>query len=189
MRLRIVSGDLGGRIIQIGGDAQWFRPTVERCRQAVAETIKQSIPGALVVDLCAGSGAFGFEMLSRGATAAHFVEVDRQRAMEITKHARLFRVEDRCTVHAADVSKFLRRCTDHFDIAFYDPPYDDDALASLVPSILPILTDAGTLLYERSSSRAPAVPHEGILAQTRVYGDTSVDFLRRAPNVSQMPSL
>ncbi|MBN2188552.1 MAG: RsmD family RNA methyltransferase, partial [Chitinispirillaceae bacterium] len=80
MRLRIIAGVLRGRILQCPGRQLAFRPTLERTRTAMADMLQPRIGGSITADLCAGSGAFGFEMLSRGAARVDFIENDRRAA-------------------------------------------------------------------------------------------------------------
>jgi 16S rRNA (guanine966-N2)-methyltransferase len=187
MRLRIVAGPLGGRYVTVDKNASGaaFRPTQERVRQAVAETIKARIQGAAVLDLCAGSGAFGFEMASRGAASIHFVEADRARAQCVAKHAALFGIQAICTVVQTDARKFAASsasCRQTYDIVFYDPPYGDAALASLASDLSKLLSARGILIYERDISNVPsadAFPQTGFSRETREYGDTAVEFISR----------
>jgi 16S rRNA (guanine966-N2)-methyltransferase len=180
MKLRIVSGELGRRIVMLPDSIACFRPTTERARQAIAESIKERIPGATVADVCAGSGIVGLEFISRGAQSADFVESNRQNANALTANCRLLNVSDRCTVIARDVRVFLRHFPRMYDIIFYDPPYDDPALAALVAHLVPALAPNGILIHERRSSAAPAGPIAGfVMAQTREYGDTAMDIWKR----------
>jgi 16S rRNA (guanine966-N2)-methyltransferase len=184
MRLRIVAGTLGGRYITLDKKARSsdFRPTQERVRQAVSETIKLRIPGATVVDLCAGSGAFGFEMASRGAGQVLFVESDRARARCISRHIELFGLEMACRVLSADVRTFMRSATSTYDIVLYDPPYGDKGLAALAGTLLGLVSENGVLVYERDISHMPsaeAFPPAAFGRETRTYGDTAVEFITR----------
>jgi 16S rRNA (guanine966-N2)-methyltransferase len=182
MRLRIVAGSFGRRFITVDKQAHDFRPTQERVRQAVAETVKMRIPGAAVVDLCAGSGAFGFETASRGAQSVHFVENDRGRARCIAEHAELFGIQGMCTVFQSDVRKFAASCGRTYDIVFYDPPYGDAGLAALAGALLHLVSGKGVLIYERDISEVPppdAFPQAGFSRETREYGDTAVEFIAK----------
>jgi 16S rRNA (guanine966-N2)-methyltransferase len=184
MRLRIVAGSLGGRYIAVDKNASGMdlRPTQERVRQAVAETVKTRIQGVAVLDLCAGSGAFGFEMASRGAKEVLFVEHNRARAQCIAKHAGLFGIQAICTVVQTDARKFAASCRQTYDIVFYDPPYGDAALASLVKDLPHLLSEQGLLIYERNISDvlpANVLSHGGLSRETREYGDTAVEFISR----------
>ena len=69
--MRIVAGSLKGRAI-VAPEGQGTRPTSDRARQAVFNVLEhaawsESLNGLRVIDLYAGSGALGFEAISRGA--------------------------------------------------------------------------------------------------------------------------
>ena len=106
MKLRIISGELKGRYVVVG-EGIGIRPTQERVRESVAEILKRRARGAAVADLCAGSGAFGFEMASRGASSVDFVEVDKLAAVKIRENADALGVADRVRVVRDDVRKFV----------------------------------------------------------------------------------
>jgi 16S rRNA G966 N2-methylase RsmD len=106
MKLRIISGELKGRYV-VAREGIDIRPTQERVRESVAEIVKRRVLGAAVADLCAGSGAFGFEMASRGAASVDFVEVDKRVAVNIRENAEALGVADRVRVVRDDVRKFV----------------------------------------------------------------------------------
>ena len=149
MKLRIIGGTLRGRIICLSGVAEEFRPTMDRMREAVASSLQKTIPDALVADVCAGSGAFGFEMLSRGAARVDFVEDNRLRAEAIRARAREFGVEDRCRIVCQSVQTFVRHPQPLYDIIYYDPPYESGELYSYVKDLYKMLRPHATLLVER----------------------------------------
>ena len=185
MKLRIISGDLKGRFITLPDKKVRFRPTQDRVRQSLAETIKDKIPGAVVADLCAGSGAYGFECLSRGAREAHFIEQDRISARNISDFIQRFGLEQRAGVFVQDVRRFVMTCTSAYDIIFYDPPYNDEALAGLLPKILELLSSEGTLIHERANEKGRVETAQTLFdsnrysCENRVYGDTRADFYTR----------
>jgi 16S rRNA (guanine966-N2)-methyltransferase len=185
MKLRIISGHLKGRFISLSDKSVRFRPTQERVRQALAEIIKQKIPGAAVADLCAGSGAFGLECLSRGAREAHFVEQDRVLARNISDYIERFGLGNRAVVFARDARRYVMTCTAAYDIIFYDPPYGDAALAGLLPCIMELLSPGGVLVHERAAGKERAETGQNpfddnrFSRESRVYGDTRADFYTR----------
>src|SRR3979490_1279940 len=71
--LRIIAGEFKGRRLK-APNGRTVRPTSDRVREAWFSILQQSIPEARVLDLFAGSGALGFEALSRGAVSVDFVE-------------------------------------------------------------------------------------------------------------------
>ncbi len=184
MRLRIIAGTLKGRYINIPVRNSEFRPTLERTRQSVIEIIKFHLPGAITADVCAGSGAFGFEMISRGALRVDFVEKDRQRAELLMKNSRMLAVSDLCRCVFGDVKSFIHKSKGLYQIIFYDPPYADEALAFLVPDLLKLLTPYGILVHERAQKQnfLQNLPTSELCFDSRDFGDTVVDFYRFKKN-------
>lgn len=175
MRLRIVSGTLGGRFLPVPKQATGFRPTAQRTRESVTNRIRDRIPGARVADLCAGSGAFGFEMISCGAEWVDFVEKDRRRAGLISRLATELGVKDRCAVCREDVRRFVEQASQTYDIIYFDPPYDAEHLMYAAELFPAMLSPHGVAIFERRSGQGRpwklVVPSE-----FRVYGDTTVEF-------------
>ncbi len=178
MKLRIVSGDLGGRFLPVPKPASGFRPTAERTRESVANKIRSRIPGARVADLCAGSGAFGFEMLSSGAQDVDFVEKNRLRAGLIEKLGNGLGVAERMCVYREDVRRFAQRSSGPYDIIYFDPPYDAEHLQRVVEDLGSILSNSGVVIYERRSGVSRPW---GMISPTemREYGGTVVEFFEK----------
>jgi len=193
MKLRVVAGSLKGRILAIPSRDQGFRPSRERVREAVAAILAPRIYGARVADICAGSGIFGFEMISRGARGAVFVENDRFRGAVIGKHAQRFGVADSCRIVVRDAVAFVDKCSDPFDIVYYDPPYDDVRMAKAVPLLLRLLAEGGVLAYERRSVKKRQRP-ESLFGMPqpfdcRVYGETEIYMFTNSPGKVREPPL
>ena len=124
-RVRIIAGRWRGRRLTVEDDPD-VRPTPDRVRETLFNWLAPDLPGARCLDLFAGSGALGFEAVSRGAAAA--VLVDRSRAVR----ARLGRECERLgaaravSVVEADALDWLARpaaAAVPFDIVFVDPPH------------------------------------------------------------------
>jgi len=92
------------------------------------------IVGAEVADLFAGSGSFGIEALSRGATKATFVERNRTAARTLDENLERIGFTDRATVLVAPVARVVGEIG-HVDIAFCDPPYADDPWLKLLDTV------------------------------------------------------
>jgi 16S rRNA (guanine966-N2)-methyltransferase len=184
MKLRIIAGSLRGRTIQCPDKQLLFRPTLERTRRAVADMLQPVIGGSAAADLCAGSGSFGFEMLSRGAASVDFVENNRQCTGLIREHAEKFGVTRRCRIVEQDVAGFVRSCCmteNPYDIIFFDPPYEAGGMASLVPLLRRMLSPDGMLLFQRRK-RLPET--DGVAGESdtpyaiKKFGDTVVECYR-----------
>jgi 16S rRNA (guanine966-N2)-methyltransferase len=126
--VRITAGTLRGRRLAV--PPRDVRPTSERARQAFFNITADRIRGAQFLDLFAGSGAFSFEAVSRGAAAATAVESNRKAAETITRQASEWDV--RVTAIAGDVVSTVPKLQTPFDVVYADPPYDYDAYDDLL---------------------------------------------------------
>src|SRR2546430_3993283 len=102
--IRIIAGDFKGRRLKTPvGDRT--RPTADRVREAWFSILQRSLRGARVLDLYAGSGALGFEALSRGAASAAFVEVHRAALTVLRANVKTLDVAERTSIHREDALK------------------------------------------------------------------------------------
>jgi len=168
--LRIIAGEFKGRRLKTPATNK-VRPTADRVREAWFSILQQAIPGARVLDLFAGSGALGFEALSRGAASVDFVETHRSSLAILKANSEALEVEDRVTIHRTDAVRFAERLQPgQYDVAFADPPYATDDAQRLV-----------ALFRAKPFARVFSIEHpadqfiEG--GDTRRYGDAAVTFL------------
>ncbi|MFP4417215.1 MAG: RsmD family RNA methyltransferase [Chitinispirillaceae bacterium] len=181
MKLRIKSGTLGRRVITVKSSRVSFRPTLERVRQSVVDSIGQHIPGALAADFCAGSGAFGFELISRGAKMVHFVEKDRNLVRCIREHLHIFSVQDNARVISQDLRQYIKNTSTSYDILFFDPPYFDSSLNALVNNLMRLVNPDGILLYQHDRGIAFEVAENAaITVSCRRYGRTVVEYVKHS---------
>jgi 16S rRNA (guanine966-N2)-methyltransferase len=155
------------------------RPTPARVKEALFSILGQRVDDAQILDLFAGSGALGFEALSRGAAHATFVESHRLTAAALTRTADALALRDRCTVIAALAERAVTRLTGPYDIIFADPPYALPYPATLFAQLRErgALAASSLLIYEHSSAvEAPHDPHFALLRQAR-YGAVALAFL------------
>lgn len=126
-RLRIVAGKWRSRLLPVA-DVEGLRPTPERIRETLFNWLTPGLQGKRCLDLFAGSGALGFEALSRGARSAVFVERSATAARVLRENvARL--AAEHAEVREHDALDFLAHETSElFDIVFLDPPFADDML-------------------------------------------------------------
>lgn len=120
--VRIIAGKYKGRKIEVI-DLPGLRPTHDRIRETLFNWLMEDVPDAECLDLFAGTGALGFEALSRGAKSVTFVDSEPAVLKAIASNA------ERLGVHAIDTQrvrfpKQLPSLADNtFDIAFVDPPF------------------------------------------------------------------
>ncbi|MBD3319718.1 MAG: hypothetical protein GF350_01330 [Chitinivibrionales bacterium] len=181
MKLRMVAGRFKGQYITVRGQAEKFRPTLERNRRAVADAVQPLIDNACVGDFCAGSGAIGFELISRGAKKVCFVENNRIRSQGIRKQADRWGINAECSVVENDIRSYVGKCTERFDIIYFDPPYDVSDLSLIVPRIIQLLKPDGVLLYERRRRRGEKKSFVGgnpCMIKKKIMGDSVIEFFR-----------
>src|SRR5581483_3845711 len=106
--MRIVAGTWRGRTL-IAPPGTSTRPTADRVRQALFDMLlhapwggRDTIEGATVLDVFAGTGAFGLEALSRGAAHASFIEHDHAALAALRVNIAACRAQERCSVLAID---------------------------------------------------------------------------------------
>jgi 16S rRNA (guanine966-N2)-methyltransferase len=178
--VRISGGEARGTKLRVPKGA---RPASERVRQAVFSSIGDSVRDARVLDLYCGSGAYGLEALSRGATRATFVDSDA-RAMEACgANAEASGLGPVTRLRRSPVEAYLRRQASRdapFDLVFVDPPYASDAVSSLLGPLEAQVVPGGLIVVEsrRSDETPPGSP--GLeLQDDRRYGDTRILVFRR----------
>ena len=186
--MRVIAGSARGRPLKAPRGTS-VRPTTDRVREAMFSSLAPVVPGALVLDLFAGTGALGIEALSRGAQAATFVERDAATATLLEQNLRATDLHDAATVVRGEAKAFVARSHPAgYDLVLCDPPYDlaFDAVITLLRTLRDTggLADGATVMIERDK-RDPALAGEpdlrGLLAmdRRRSYGDTVVLYLSR----------
>jgi 16S rRNA (guanine(966)-N(2))-methyltransferase RsmD len=179
--LRIIAGRFKGRRLQASG-YRTLRPTSERVREAVFDVLGPRVVGSDVLDLCAGTGALGFESLSRGAAEVVFVEKNPRTADSIRRNAEALGVEEKVSVCVCEAERALKmlsasQCT--FDIVFFDPPYKSGLISRLCSlSELRHVMHSGSLLVIESGDCQDRECLSSVFYKNfeRNYGDTLVQM-------------
>ena len=147
-RVRIIAGKWRSRIVHFPATAE-LRPTPDRVRETLFNWLGQRLDGLACLDLFAGSGALGFEALSRGARRVVMVESDRKVAAALRESARELDAAGVEVVNA-DALAWLARGGERFDLAFVDPPYAS-GLAPSALAALPSRLNPGARVYAESA--------------------------------------
>ncbi|OAV10874.1 Ribosomal RNA small subunit methyltransferase D [Moraxella catarrhalis] len=121
-QVRIIGGQHKRRLLTFV-DAQGLRPTPDRLKETIFNWLTGYLTDAKVLDACAGSGALGFEAVSRGAKTAILIEPNLAQAQMLKQNAKLLRLSDKLTIVSTDAISALNTMHDTFDIIFIDPPY------------------------------------------------------------------
>ncbi len=121
--LRIVGGRYRGRRLPIPSESG-LRPTADRVRETLFNWLAPVIPGARCLDAFAGSGALGFEAVSRGAGEVVLIEQSGAVARQLEANA-LRLGADETRIVQRDALRWLEGAGQPFDIVFLDPPFAD----------------------------------------------------------------
>ncbi|MDD5404236.1 MAG: 16S rRNA (guanine(966)-N(2))-methyltransferase RsmD [Sulfuricella sp.] len=149
-RVRIIGGVWRSRLLAFP-DVPGLRPTPDRVRETLFNWLGQVMDGKICLDLFSGSGALGFEALSRGARRVVMVERDAKVAHALRTNAANLSAEN-CELVTTDALKLLDLETRRFDVIFVDPPYDSHLLPRVLPRLLARLSDGGMVYAESDSA-------------------------------------
>lgn len=179
-RVRIIGGSWRGRVLHFP-EAAGLRPTPDRVRETLFNWLQPWIEGSRCLDLFAGSGALGFEALSRGASAVTLVERTGSAAHALRENA------DRLGARAAEILEadaldwVPRAAGRRYDIVFLDPPFATGLLEAAAKAI----EDAGLLettafVYAESaaSGAVPALPIDWTLHREKQAGQVTYRLYR-----------
>ena len=133
-RLRIIGGRWRRRILQIPGGPE-LRPTPDRVRETLFNWLAPVIEGARCLDCYAGTGALGFEALSRGAASVVMLERDKALADALKQQAAALGA-DGAEIHCVNAGRWLDLHGGRFNVVFVDPPFASDLAARTCVQVL-----------------------------------------------------
>ncbi len=185
--MRVIAGSAGG--VRLAVSKRGVRPTMDRVKAAIFSSLGDTIIGASVLDLFAGSGALGIEALSRGASSVLFVEQNRQSIEVIQKNLAKTRLEG--CVRRQDVFDFLRISSGiaKFHVVFADPPYEkiksgERFTGTLLTNkaLVQLLEPDGVFILEKRSAEALSEMKLWRVVRQKAYGATEILFLSAVRN-------
>ncbi|MBI2479537.1 MAG: RsmD family RNA methyltransferase [Planctomycetia bacterium] len=123
--LRVIGGEMGGRVFRYNGDAG-LRPMKDRVREAVFNLIGPAASDKVVIDLFGGTGAMAFEAISRGAISAQIIERNFPNARMIEDNAQSLGIAERVAIRAGDAFIAYKQLPPPTEplLVFCCPPYD-----------------------------------------------------------------
>lgn len=189
--LTIIGGNWRGRKLKVPRSDS-VRPSSAKVRGSIfnileslrlKQGLSKDFSGSTCLDLFAGSGALGFEAMSRGAERAVFVEKSRENAKIIEQNAAELGCSDRIVVYCmpADAAIEKIKGKGDFHLVLADPPYDYAHLQKLVQGIaLPgMLVNAGIFVLEHAP-KSKVEPEIGLkLHSERLLGPASISVFTR----------
>ncbi|MFC3679207.1 16S rRNA (guanine(966)-N(2))-methyltransferase RsmD [Bacterioplanoides pacificum] len=153
-QLRIIGGQWRSRRLRFPA-IDGLRPTLDRVRETVFNWLQFDVEGARVVDAFAGSGALGFEALSRGAKQVIFLEKHAKAALQLKENLQTLQASN-AQVWAGDALTWLEQNPEPYDLVFLDPPFGKNLLQ---PAIEQLRLLPGALVYiEHEATLQPQLP-------------------------------
>jgi len=178
--MRIIAGAFKGR--RLAPVKGLTRPTAAKVREAVFNILGPAVVGVRVLDLFAGTGALGIEAMSRGATAAVFVEDHPETVKALRRNLEELGLQGQTRVWPLPVTTAMKKLAaqgERFGLAFLDPPYGGGtAMAALHALAAADILEATARVVVEYSRRETLPEASGYLKRTGVrrYGDTQMAF-------------
>jgi len=175
-QVRIIGGEHRGRKLTFP-DAEGLRPTPDRVRETVFNWLQAYIPGAVCLDLFAGTGVLGFEALSRGAAKALFVEREPHIYKALQQNIDLLKLADKSELIQSDALMFMSNIqAASIDILFLDPPYGKGLVSDCLKKMYDTqcLKPEGLLYLEQESQLGvPDLPGDWQILKSKQAGQVS----------------
>lgn len=191
--MRIIAGESRGRALKSVPKEMMVKPISARIKKSVFDILRPRLGGARVLDLYAGTGAVGIEALSRGAGFAFFIDADRRCVAVIEQNLKILNLAAKGRASYGDILQDLswvgyRAGASEFDIIYMGPPYrteENVMLAYSTPTLARVaeanlLAPGGIMLLQRYKKEKVELPAGYEKYREERYGDTDVEFIRRA---------
>ena len=176
--MRVITGTARGRKLWTL-EGQAVRPTTDMVKESMFSIIQFEVEGANALDLFAGSGQLGIEALSRGAKFCVFVDSSRQAQEVVRENLAATGLHKQARVAAMEAGAFLASTAETFDLAFLDPPYNQDQIPAVLDALAGKMSRNGVILCE--TDRKEDLPEQAgnfRLHKTYRYGKTKITTYR-----------
>ena len=176
--IRIISGTHRSRRIPVL-EKEGLRPTGDRLRETLFNWLQMKLPGRTVWDVCAGTGALGFEAASRGAKQVKLIEMDTQVSKQLKNITQEFAFEN-VQVFNQSAQSFLQNTTETTDIIFLDPPFANDLIDELTNLSLSKIGSGGLLYREFGiNQEVMNLPENWELLRTKSAGQVKIELWQK----------
>ena len=174
--MRIISGKYRGRVLS-GYNIDGTRPTMDRVKESLIATINPYLKGATVVDLFAGSGSVGLEMISNGATKLYLGDNNKIAIDTLKKNVKLLNPCEKVEIIQGDFQSTLKKLS-NIDIIFLDPPYKFDFISKSLKIIKEnnILNEDGIIVCEYENENIDFTDFE--IIKEKKYGSKKVTIVK-----------
>ena len=179
--MRIIAGKARGHKLLSPATLE-TRPTLDRVKEAMFSSIQMRIPGAVVVDVFAGTGSLGLESASRGAERVYLIDKSDTTYPLLKENVENLKFQDFCTTLKMDsyeALKMLKNKGEKLDIIFIDPPYCREMIPEAIKIIKEenMLNEDGIIVTKNESIEEINEGYEDIrLSKSKKYGNTTVCY-------------
>ena len=134
-KIRIISGKFKSRLISFPDKIKNLRPTHDRIREDLFNWLMFDIENKKCLDLFAGSGAIGFEAISRNAKSVTMIEINKTAYLELIRNQKNLQCQN-INITNSNAINYLNQSIEKFDLIFLDPPYDSILLETILQIII-----------------------------------------------------
>lgn len=179
--MQIITGKYRARKL-VSVDSAGTRPTLARVKESVFNLIQSKIDGKVVLDLFAGSGAFGCECISRNASSVYFVDAEPKAIKAIETNTKNMKEEFK--IIKSDYSSALQTFSKQnikFGLVYLDPPYKSDYAVKSLEKLaeLNLLDREAIIVVEHEfQNDLQNIPDCYIIEKSKKYGIAYVDVLK-----------
>lgn len=180
--MRIISGTARGtKLYTLEGLAT--RPTLDRVKESIFNIIQGEIEGTQILDVFAGSGAIGLELLSRGAKRAVLCDKSKEAIQIIKKNIEKTHMQEKAEVYNLDFEQLIEKIKNQkFDIIYIDPPYATDFVRKTIDKVFEnrLVKEGTKIIIETDDEQRilKDIENKNVeITDRRKYGRATIIFL------------
>lgn len=178
--MRIIGGRWRGRQLTFP-ELDGLRPTGDRIRETLFNWLAGIVPDSRCLDLFAGSGALGFEALSRGAQHATLIEKNPKAAAQLISNATLLQAPQAEIVQTSALSFLGQTAKQTYDLIFIDPPFAESLWQPVIDALdsHQWLNDHAYIYIETPLDLAVSAPANWVEYRHKKSGQVSYRLYRK----------
>ena len=174
--MRVVGGKYRGKKLLSPLDEK-TRPTLDKTRESIFNIISTRVIDSVVLDLFAGSGAFGIEAISRGASKVYLNDIHNQAIKIIKENVNSLKdLTSEVIVTNKDYKSFIKDTNEVFDVVFLDPPYSMKVIGDIINEMITnnMISSNGVFIVETLKEDEINIEHSFSKVKEYVYGKSKL---------------
>ncbi len=186
--MRIIGGAFKGIKIYEALDKN-TRPLKDLVKESILNILEHSkdskiiLNNSLVLDLFAGTGSFGLECISRGASKVYFIENNDKSLEILNKNIKKLKCEKKATIFKENVFSFFlnkKSQNEKLDLIFLDPPYKEKNINIILESIanLKLVKENGLIVLHRHKKSEDNIDDKFAIKRSVKYGISKIIFIK-----------